>query len=136
MNTRKIILSSLILSLVGLGLGYVLTSSYDLGFCYSNIETRVFDVSCHALYERIGDPLFYGMSALSLVFFFLLFNLHAFSIWKKFAKWYIPLATLIFIFYEGGDMFSPYPEQVFKWVSILYVVISIVLIFRTSLKKE
>jgi hypothetical protein len=75
------------------------------------------------------------MSALSVVFFLLLFNQNAFPVWKKFAKWFIPLATLLFIFYPDpspGDFFSPYPEQVFQWVSILYVVISLLIIGKHS----
>ena len=137
MNMRKIILFMLVLSLVGLVGGYLLTSSYDFGFCYSNIQTNTFDVSCHDLFERIGNPIFYGMPALALVFLVLLFLPQAFSAWKKFAKWFVPLATLLFIFYPepgSGDFFSPYPEQVFRWVSILYVVISIFIILK-SLKK-
>ena len=86
---------------------------------------------------RLREALFYGMSALSLVFLILIFSPNAFSAWKKFAIWFIPLATLLFIFYPdpgAGDLFSPYPEQVFKWVSILYVVISIFIIFRAKRK--
>lgn len=131
MNTRKMTFWLLILSLVGVLVGYLLTSSYDFGFCYSNIQTNTFDVSCHGLYESIGNPLFYGMSALALVFFILIFTQQAFSAWKKFAIWFIPLATLLFIFYpdySSHDYFSPYPEQIFRLVSILYVVISILII--------
>ena len=139
MNTRKIAFGLFIFSLVGVLIGYLLTSSYDFGFCYSNIQTNTFDVSCHGLYERIGNPLFYGMSALSLIFFILIFTQQAFSIWKKFAIWFIPLATLFFIFYPdpgSGDYFSPYPEQVFKWISILYVVISILIITFETIRQK
>src|SRR3989344_928766 len=111
MSTRKITIYSLIFSLVGLGIGIFLLKFYDCGysiFCYNLITT--------------SKALFYGMSALSLVFLVLLFLPQAFSAWKKFAVWFIPIATLIFIFYpdpSSGDYFSPYPEQVFQWASAL-----------------
>jgi len=88
--------------------------------------------------NNIGDPLFYGMPALALVFLILAFLPQAFTAWKKFAIWFIPLATLLFIFYPNpgsGDYFSPYPEQVFRWVSILYVVVSVAII-AVSLKNK
>jgi hypothetical protein len=131
MSIRKKMLTGLIISLLGFCSGYLLSNSYELGFCFSNFQTNTFDVSCHHLYERIGNPLFYGMSALSLVFLILALIPQAFSAWKKFAKWFIPIATLIFIFYPqpgSGDLFSPYPEQVFKWASIFYIVISVIII--------
>ena len=135
MNTRKSVLGLLILSFTGFGIGYILTNSIQFKIC--TVNEVITDASCINFYERIGDPLFYGMPALALVFFILLFLPQAFSTWKKFAIWFIPLATLFFIFYPdpgSGDLFSPYPEQVFKWVSILYVVISILIILK-SLKK-
>ncbi|MEK9182574.1 MAG: hypothetical protein AAB809_00675 [Patescibacteria group bacterium] len=128
MSTRKIILLSLILSLAGFGVGIFLLKFYDCGksiFCY-NLITRSF-------------ALFYGMPALSLVFLILLFLPRAFLAWKKFAKWFIPLATLLFIFYPdpgSGDYFSPYPEQIFRWVSVLYVVISILIIVWSTIKQK
>lgn len=120
------------------GVGYVLTNSYDFKLCYSNLETNTFDVPCHAFYEAIGNPLYYGAEALAVVFLVLLFTSRAFSAWKKFAVWFIPLAALLFIFYPepgSGDLFSPYPEQVFQWVSGLYILVSITIIVIASLRK-
>lgn len=117
------------LSLVGFAVGYVLTNSIKFGICISN--NVVTDALCINLYERVGDPLFYGAGALAVVFFVLLFAQYAFQAWKKFAVWFIPLATLLFVFYPepgSGDLFSPYPEQVFQWVSGLYIIISLFLI--------
>lgn len=88
---------------------------------------------------RLMDQLFYGMSALSLVFLILTFLPQAFPAWKKFAIWFIPIATLIFVFYPNpgsGDYFSPYPEQIFQWVSALYVAISVLLILVQVTKKK
>src|SRR3990167_9372709 len=106
MNTRKIVLSSFMFSFVGLGIGIFLLKFYDCGysiFCYNLITT--------------SKALFYGMSALAVVFLALLFKPGAFHAWKKFAKWFVPVAALIFIFYPNpgaGDLFSPYPSQYFN----------------------
>ena len=119
-----------IFSLIGLGIGYVLTNSIQFGMC--KVDELVTEASCINSFERVGDPLFYGMAALAIVFLVLLFRPSAVGAWKKFAKWYIPIVTLIFIFYPNpgsGDFFSPYPEQIFQWLSTLYVVVSLIIIF-------
>ena len=88
---------------------------------------------------RLGKGLVYGSSALALIFLILVFTPQAFPAWKKFAIWFVPLAALLFAFYPGpggNDLFSPYPEQVFRWVSGLYVIISILIIVRSSLRNK
>lgn len=126
---NKQILIFLALSLVSFVVGYILTNSIKFGICISN--NVVTDASCINLYERLGDPLYYGTGALAIVFFVLLFAARAFSAWKKFAVWFVPLAALLFIFYPepgSGDLFSPYPEQVFQLTSGFYVLISFAII--------
>jgi len=128
MSTRKKTSLLLVSSLVGLGIGVFLLKFYDCGnsvFCY-NLTTLSF-------------ALLYSMLALAIVFLVLLFTSKAWQAWKKFAIWFIPIATLIFVFYPNpgsGDYFSPYPEQIFKWVSILYVVASLSIIAFVSLKRR
>lgn len=137
MNTKKTIFWLLIFSLVGLIVGYVFTNSIQFNIC--TVNEVVTEASCINFYERMGNPLFYGMFALSLVFFLLLFKPNAFLDWKKFATWFIPIATLIFIFYpepSSGDYFSPYPEQIFQWVSALYVVLSVLIIALVTTRKK
>jgi hypothetical protein len=98
----------------------------------------VSEASCINFYERVGDPLFYGMGALALVFLILLVVPKALSAWQKFAIWFVPLAALLFIFYPdpgSGDLFAPYPEQIFQWVSELYILISVLIIATVSLRK-
>ncbi len=131
MNTRKKILIALLLSLVLWGAGFFLTNSLQFGFCLHD------QYSCRELLNNIGDPLVYGMPALAFIFLILLFLPQAIPAWKKFAKWFIPLATLLFIFYGdpgSGDLFAPYPEQIFRWVSIFYVIVSIVIIAWGTIK--
>ena len=133
MSTKKITILSLLFSLLFLGCGLVLENSTELSLC------AVSEPSCIDNLTRIGDGLLYGMSALAFVFFLLLFLPSAFPAWKKFAVWFIPIAALFFIFYTdpgSGDYFSPYPVQVFKWVSVLYVVLSVIIISLNSLKTK
>src|SRR3989338_10585839 len=125
MGIKKITILFLILSLIGLGVSY---SIFQLDLQAS---------ATGDLLLKLRESFFYGMSALTLIFLILLFIPRAFPTWKKFAVWFIPLATLLFIFYPdtgSGDYFSPYPEQVYKWVSILYVVISIGIITFSASK--
>ena len=134
MSNKKLYIP-LLVSILGAVIGYVLTNSIQFGICLSTASTV--EASCINLYERIGDPLLYGMSALAVVFLALLFAPRAWGAWKKFAIWFVPLAALIFIFYRGpgsGDLFSPDPEFVFKWISIVYVVVSLVIIALAASK--
>lgn len=122
---KKNIIILLTISSILLLTGFVFTNSSDYSLC------NPIHYGCREFFNNVGDPLFYGMGALTIVFIILLIIPKAFEPWKKFAIWYVPLATLLFIIYPepgSGDLFSPYPEQVFRWFSILYVIISVVLI--------
>jgi len=127
----------LLVSLLLGGVGYYLTSSYEFGLCIADAQSNTFDVSCHRFYERLGDPLFYGGGALAIVFALLYAFPQTFSAWKKFAIWFIPLAALLFVFYPdpgSGDFLSPMPEQLFQWVSGLFIVVSALIIGLTNRK--
>jgi len=131
MSQRNIFILFL-LSLVGFGIGYILTNSILFNLCLHD------EYSCRDFLNNIGDPFFYGMGALTLVFLVLLAVPHAFSAWKKFAIWFIPLAVIIFITApEPSGWVSPIPapEQVFQWVSGLYILVSIAIIAIASLRK-
>jgi hypothetical protein len=130
---KKKLILFFILSLVGFVAGFILTNSLDMNIC-SQDEYR-----CRELMNNIGDPLIYSMPALALVFLILFFTPNALPAWKKFAKWFIPIAGLFFIFYSepaSGDLLSPYPEEVFRFLSILYVVISIAIILFQQYKQR
>jgi hypothetical protein len=128
---KKEISFFLVVSFVGFLSGYILSNSASFGICASNAY------ECRDLFNRIGDPLLYGMGALSLVFVILLFFTRAVSAWKKFAGWFIPLAAILFAVYPqpgAWDFLSPDPETLFKWISISYVVISVAIIVGVALK--
>ena len=133
MKTRKFAFGLLVLSLVGFGVGYILSESYEFGICIQN------DIFCHSFFERVGDAVYYGMGALAIVFLILLVLPQAFGTWKNFAIWFVPLAALLFATYQNpasGDLFSPYPEQVFQWVSGFYILISLLIIGWKSFRLD
>ena len=133
MDTKKVIVSSLVLSFIGFGTGLVFKNSTELGFCLISEPTCINNLTL------IGDGFFYGLGALAIIFLVLFFLPQAFPAWKKFAIWFIPLATLLFIFYPdpgSGDYFSPYPEQVFQWASGLYVLESLIVIAQSAIRER
>ena len=124
MKNRGLILGLLGLSLVGFSVGYILSEPYKFGICDG------YSIFCYHLVTK-GVALYYGMGALAVVFLILLALPQSFTAWKKFAIWFVPLATLLFTTYQNpasGDLFSPYPEQVFQWVSGFYILISLLII--------
>lgn len=133
MSTKKLNITLLGFSLIGLGVGYILTNSVVFGLCGSDAYT------CRGLLNEIGDPLFYGMAVLAVVFFILIFIPRAFSAWWKFAIWYIPLAVLIFATIPAPRAWInvyPSPDSVYRWVSGIYLAVSMGLILMVSLKKK
>jgi len=137
---RKKLIVTIILSILLAVVGHLLVNSYKLNLCFSDSGTNTYDVTCHSLLERIGDPLFYGMSALAVIFLILFLVPSAFNAWKKFAIWFVPLMAIIFAVYKGpsgGFMDpTPYPKQVFLWLSILYVAISLIIIAFSLYKSQ
>ncbi len=137
MDTWKKPFLFFLVSAVITGVGYVLTNSIEFGICIAN--QTVTEASCINFYERIGDALFYGAAALALVFILLAFIPKAWHAWNRFAMWYVPIATVLFIFYKdpgSGDLVSPYAETVFQWVSGVYVAISLLIVAFISVKKN
>jgi hypothetical protein len=114
-------------------LGLLLKSSTELGFCLISEPTCINNLT------NIGNALYYGAGALTIVALVLLATPQAYSAWKKFAIWFVPLTALLFVFYPGpgaGDLFSPYPETVYKWVSTLYVAVSLLIIGLQRMKQK
>lgn len=131
---RKIVASLTTLSVVGAGIGYILTNSTVFSICAPDAY------SCRELYNSIGDPLFYGMVALSSVFVLLLAFPSAFNAWKNFALWFLPPAIDLFATYKGpgGGFMDPLPGTitVYRWVGGFYVIISVLIIAVSVLRKK
>lgn len=131
MNQKLLTLVIFGISLLGTVCGYYLKEAYKFNICEAS-------TSCIKLMTN-GEGLFYGSIALVLISGVLLFLPRAFNIWKKFAIWATPIIALIFVFYEdpyGLDFVSPDSEVLFKWVSGIYVAISLVIIAKATLKNK
>lgn len=134
MNTKEIIKILFGFSIIGSFVGYVFTNSVVFNLCTQNA------ISCRSTFNQIGDPLFYGAVALSVVFLVLLFVPQAFKVWKRFAIWFIPLGVLFSISYISAEqntgLFLGRPStEVYQAVSVLYVITSILLIIVQAFMK-
>ena len=89
MKTNRVISILLGASLIGFFAGYYLLRIYD---CDASISCYDLTTKAYALY--------YGMGALSAVHALLLFFPQAFNTWKKFAIWFVPLTTIMFLFQD------------------------------------
>jgi hypothetical protein len=76
------------------------------------------------------------MQAIAGVFVVLLLVPQAFSAWKKFAIWYVPLMFVYFAIYENGGFFSIPEESVYRFLSIVYAAISLAIVGWVALKKK
>ena len=121
-------------SLLGSVLGHVLSNSVRFGICTAD-ETGT-DVGCILTLNRIGDPLFYGMAALVVIFLVLYFLPKAWDTWKKFALWFVPITAVLFIVYPEPESWDLPQEPVFKFISGVYVVVSLLIILYSSLRKK
>ena len=133
---KKTLLFFLLLSLIGAGAGYWLGHSYDIGLCHADYATNTFDIGCHQLYNKIGGILFYSMQAIVVVFVALLFLPKAFGAWKRFAIWYIPLMLIYFAIYKNEGFFSVPEESVYRFLSAVYLIVSLAIILFVSFRKN
>lgn len=119
-----------LVSLLLTGVSVVFRKSYELGLCYSDRTLQVYDVSCHMFYESIGDPLFYGMGALTVIFGVSYLIPNSYRSWQRFAIWYLPLYVSLLVFYDpgSGNLFSPSTITVYKWTSYVFAFLSILVI--------
>jgi len=125
-ENRTTALVLLAFSLVCTGIGYYLLKIYQ---CPATVYCYYFQIKVYAVY--------YFAPALALVFLFLaIFPKALRTWWRFFAIWYLPISFLFFIFYTGpasGDLFSPWPQTLFTWLSEIYVGISVLLILGYAL---
>lgn len=124
---KKIFLLSFI-PVIGFAVGYFLLNIYECGV----------SVACYDLQTK-ANALYYGMGSLIIVSFFLLLFPQAFNSWKKFAIWFLPIMAVLFAIQDdkgsGFMEISPSSVQIFQWLSILCIVISLVVI-AISLRKR
>ena len=83
-----------------------------------------------------GDALFYSMQGLAVVFAALIFVPRALNSWKKFAIWYLPIMFIYFAFYKNEGFFSIPERDVYIFFSVLYVLISLILISIAAVRKS
>jgi len=117
--------------------GLISTFFTLVGYYGAYVYECSYSVDCYNFVFHFAHPVMYGSGALAIVFALLYAFPHAFSAWKKFAVWFVPLAVLLFIFYPNpgsGDFLAPMPEQIFQWVSALYVIASSIVIGVASRK--
>lgn len=110
-----------------------------IGFYFWKIYECGYSSFCYTLFSKVGLPVFYGMAAIALVSFVLLFVPQAVSRWWKFAIWYVPFAAYAIA------VAGPTPGQMFDigmgvqetalWLSGAYIAICLVLI-GISLRKK
>jgi hypothetical protein len=125
---RKLQISLLGLSVVGIGLGYVLFHAYRFGICGVTLF-------CANLMDK-GNALFYGMQGLAVIFALLLLVPTAFQAWKKFAIWYIPFMFIYFAMYKNEGFFSIPEKDIYAFFTGVYVLISVVIIAISALIKR
>jgi len=128
-----------VVSSIGVILGYIFLYPVQFHLCTADFTTMAFDNSCLASSSLIGIKLFYPFLALALIFLILFLTPRAVSSWRKFAMWYIPVVGLLVAFSGPGDAgwaIGPTYQQYIQAVSMIYVVISLIIIGWPILKRK
>lgn len=127
----------LLFGLVLLGYGYLAVNNEELGLCKMENGKQI----CFIHYNDFIDPLIFAAVFLIVVSFCLFFIPD--SIFKKWLRFAIAWLVVEVIFvaisptYTGGWMnFGPTKELVSIWMGVLFVIISLVLIIRQSVKER
>ena len=141
-ETKKLILKIIILSIFGIGLALVFANPNYFKICSQSYEWGGV-VGCLDDYTEGASQSFLSFSLMSIFFSTILLFLHesVFRSWFKFARIYIPLA-LIFIFLSalspGGGSWgvsNNFDGEAATWFfSGLFLLISLILIFYKSRK--
>ena len=131
-------IATLLLSVLGIVIGYALFYPYQYGLCNSFVETCFFG----GFKKTIAEPLVLIALSFSVISPFLFFiNDIIFKKWLRFGMaWFFLTAILILISpeYSGGfgPSLNPTKESVSIWMSSLFVIISLILIAREKLKMK
>ena len=131
MDYKKILNVSLLLSVVGCAVGYVLIYFPEkLFFCLAD--------DANSCIFGLGEPLLFGFLQLGIIFLILRFlPKEIFKAWLYFGSWYIPLAAIVvFMTSEFGSIGFPGKEGMVWTLGSIYLAVSIFLIgFRFILLK-
>ncbi len=131
MDYKKILNVSLLLSIVGCLVGYILLHfSEKLFFCLAD--------NGNICAFSLGKPLLFGFFQLGIIFLILRFLPEkVFKTWLCFASWYVPLAAiLIFLTPALGSVAFPGKDGLIWTLGSIYLAVSIFLIgFRFILLK-
>jgi len=125
MKINLVVIRFLILTFALFVVGVALLFPSNFGFCPSNVGGCAF-----RLEEAFAQPVLISTVALFVIFLLLLFlNPLFFVSWKKFAIWYIPVASLLIAITPTiANDFAPDRELVTLFLSGLYVALSLLVI--------
>ena len=139
MTRNKSATKLLVGSAIAFIVGWALTSVefiISLGLCLSQTDT-----SCVSrIIEGVGQPIFMGSITVIILAIILLFSRQeAFTSWKKFAIWAIPLGAILIALTPvsdggaGGIGIPNIDREIVTWiVSLAFLLISIVIILHKS----
>jgi|APHig6443717497_1056834.scaffolds.fasta_scaffold253420_1 hypothetical protein len=130
MDYKKKVAWGIIISVVGILIGYYLSSPIKHFVCTKTWCTKIIG-------GDVGMPLFLFSIALFFIFFIFLFiKEEIFNYWKKFAKIFLPVAIILIVITPtqyGG--FVGIDKEMVTWIlSVLFFIISIGIIIYQSIK--
>lgn len=143
MGIRKKIIVALILSVAGIGIGYLFNNLFDIGNCYVNGVYKS-GLLCEDVFPDIGNVLIPSMTALSVSLLALTLVPKAVVAWGRFALVAIPLTLFIFLMtpqsnsggLSGNVGFGPTAAETYFWVSAAFAVLSLIIIAWVAVKSK
>jgi hypothetical protein len=137
MTHTKTILILFVSSLILGAIGYFFIFPEKINLCpiaYQYVN------GCLSPYARtLGEPLFATFRFLALGFLFLLAVPDSFTLWKKCARWFIPLGTLLIILapvYSGIADLTPTKEMLSWFLGWLYLALTLLIIGITTFRNR
>lgn len=142
MGIRKKILIALTISIVTIAVAYFFSNSYEYGLCFRDLATRTYDISCHKFYDGIGEFLFPTSIALSISLLALTLVPKAIIVWGRLTLATVLIGTLLIAItpqsnsggLSGVVGFGPTRDEVTVWVSVIFAVLSLVIIGWSALR--
>ncbi len=123
---RKLVGTLFGLSILGVCAGYAIRYPAKVGICR---DSERICIDRFPIFD-VGEPLYWSMLSLSIVFFLLLFvQKEVLKTWAKFAIPFVVVASGILLSTDVYENFSPGRELMSQYLGALYVVLSLVIIF-------